>query len=78
MKLSNLIRGIEVLRPFYNDPDGYHAGAEHDVLFMYATDKPLTREAIEALIALGWRQDHWRDVETADDYDQGESWRAFT
>lgn len=43
MNLKNFIEGINTLRPYYEEPDGYHLGAEHDEIYLYATDRPLWR-----------------------------------
>ena len=81
MKLGNLIDGLNVLRPFYNDPDGYHIGAEHDQFYAFKTDKPLTNEATQKMIDLGWFQDY-EYTEGDEDfalrhYDADESWTAY-
>jgi hypothetical protein len=80
MKLSNFMQGLEILRAFYNDPNGYHIGAEHDIFYAYATDKPLTTEALEQLVALGWFQENRSsDGEfRVSDYAPDEAWSAFT
>lgn len=58
MKTKEIIEGLITLMPFYDNPDGFHNGAEHDHFFAYATDKPLTEEAIKKMIELGWHQQH--------------------
>jgi len=61
--------GVSLLRPYYKDPDGYHLGADHDVIYAYATDNPLGGDDVERMRELGWFQEH-------DDYDPEESWWA--
>ena len=81
MKLSKFIAGLTVLRPHYTGEDGYHLGAEHDVIYLYPTDTPLSRDEVAALLALGWMQEN---TERNDDgemevehYDPTEGWRVF-
>jgi hypothetical protein len=79
MKLSNLIDGLTTLRPYYDDQDGYHTGAEHDQIYAYATSRPLTPEDVAKMKELGWFQP---DASPKDDedppYDPEEGWSAFT
>lgn len=82
MKLSDIIKGLQTLAPYYTDPEGYHTAAEHDVLYAYPTDRPLSRPDVEKMVALGWFQE---EVEIpdggdfqADHYDPEEGWAAFT
>jgi len=77
MKLSNFIEGIQLLRPYYEDQDGYHVAAEHDQFYMYPTDKPLPPEAVEQLVKLGWFQPEC-DFKKPEDYKPSEGWSAFT
>lgn len=74
MNLKNLVEGIEILRKHFDNPDGYHLGAEHDQVYIYATDKPLDAENVTALRSLGWFQPDTSE----DDYAPEESWSAFT
>jgi hypothetical protein len=71
MKLSNFLEGVELLRFYYDNPDGYHLEAEHDEIHMHATDKTLPPESVQKLHDLGWWQ------RTAE-YDADEGWGAFT
>jgi hypothetical protein len=80
MKTQNIIEGLIILRSYY-DSDGYNIGAEHDVIYAYATDKPVSEPNLNKLVELGWMQP---DAETGDDedfeakhYDQEESWAAY-
>lgn len=75
MKLNNFIEGLQILQPYYDKPDGYHIGAEHDEFYAYATDKPLTPEHVAKLRELGWFQ---AEVEDGAPYDPAESWSAYT
>lgn len=86
MKLSNFVDGLSTLRPYYNDPDGYHIGAEHDQFWAFQTDKPLPPEVVQQMIELGWFQEYERDDDDKDDgedfalkdYRADESWTAYT
>lgn len=81
MKTKNIVEGLQILMPYYDQPDGYHASAEHDVLSVYPTDKPMSIDDVAKLVCLGWSQDYDdRDYNrsfTTDDYRSSEGWRAF-
>lgn len=80
MRTTNLIEGLQILQKYYDKPDGFHVGAEHDAIYAYATDRPVELEDIKKLIALDWFQEN---VEYEDDdflpehYDPKESWTAY-
>lgn len=76
MKLSNFIDGLLTLKPYYEKPDGFHIGAEHDQFYAYATDRPLSDEDASKMRELGWFQPD-TDGEDAP-YDPAEGWSAFT
>lgn len=79
MKLSELVQGIQILSTYYDDPDGYHVGAEHDVLYLYATDRPLSEEDVKSMLALGWFQESGASSEDEPEaYDAEEAWQSFT
>ena len=81
MKLSNFMQGLEILRGYYANPDGYHIGADHDVFYADKTDKPLRTNDVQKLIDLGWFQEGRTgdsDEMKADQYDPEEGWTAFT
>jgi hypothetical protein len=78
---KNVMSGLKILLKYQGNPDSYHLGAEHDVLYFYPTDKQVCSQDIETLIALGWFQD---DADTGDSddfrsehYDQDLSWVCF-
>ena len=82
MKTKDIIEGLSILEKYRKKPDGYNCGAQHDVLYAYATDKPVKQPDLDRLIELGWRQE---DVDMGEDddfaakhYDPGESWYCFT
>ena len=83
MKLSQLIRGLEILRPHYKNGDGYHIGAEHDQFYAYATDTPLDDHEVAEMKALGWFQPDAPDGEdecnaSTSPYAAEEGWSAWT
>lgn len=82
MKTKNIIEGLQILLPYYDDQDGYHNGAEHDVIYAYATDRPVQPADLARLIELGWFQERV-DYQDGDvgmqviDYNPNESWTAY-
>lgn len=79
MKLNNFIEGLQIFQPYYDNPDGYHIGAEHDQVYVYSTDKPLPEAAVERLVELGWFQPD-SEVEEGfgfKDYRAEEGWSAY-
>jgi hypothetical protein len=56
MRLNDFIEGLTTLRPYYDDLDRHHVGAEHDRIFAYATDRPLPRPDFVKMLGLGWFQ----------------------
>jgi hypothetical protein len=75
MRLSNFIDGLSILRPYYDDPDGFHIGAEHDQFYAYATNKAMTDEDVQKMRDLGWFQP---DQDDAAPYSADDGWSAFT
>lgn len=75
MKLSQFIEGLQILQRYY-DHDNYCLGAEHDQLFLYATNKPLNEYDFNRLIDLGWFQPD-QESKLYDYYDQEKSWSLF-
>lgn len=74
MKLSAFIDGLNILRPHYNDGDGYHIGAEHDQFFAYATKTPLSDAEVARMLELGWFQP---DSKKDTPYSPEDGWSAF-
>ena len=58
MRTHEIVAGMNLLLPYYDKPDGFHTGAEHDQLFMFATSRPLAPEDLAKMIELGWHQEH--------------------
>lgn len=80
MKLQNFIEGLKILQKYFNDPNGYHLGAEHDQIYVYATNNPLSEEDINKLLELGWFQDENDiiDGECDQTYNPESSWSVYT
>lgn len=76
MILSKFIEGLNILKPYYNDGDGYHLGAERDEFYAYKTDNPLSDEDFKKMRSLGWFQTQ-DDGDDSDSYDPEEGWMAF-
>lgn len=74
MNLKNLIEGINILKKYYADPDGYHLSAEHDIIYLDATLNPVSEDDIKTLFGLGWFQEGVSDDEP---YNLYESWCAY-
>lgn len=75
MQLSKFIAGLTILAKYYDDPDGYHIGAEHDQFYAYRTDKPVAPDDVAKLFELDWFQP---DAAEGEGYDPDEGWSAFT
>jgi hypothetical protein len=73
MKLDEFIDGLAILRRYF-DKDGYHIGAEHDIFYVYKTDRPMSFADATAMQELGWHQPEAEDGP----YDPDEGWAAFT
>lgn len=81
MSTKNLIKGLQLLETYRDNEGGYNAGAEHDTIYCYETDRPLNKEDIKKMITLTWHQDvdYSDDCEfQVKDYDPEESWVFYT
>jgi len=81
MTTNDIITGLQTLMPYYDNQNGHHTGAEHDILYAYTTDKPLSKEDIEKMIELGWHQeyddiDYDKDFDVSD-YRADEGWQSY-
>lgn len=65
MPLDKLIEGLQIAQKYYDAPDGYKTCAEHDVLYLYETDKQMSEADEARMKELGWAKNT-------------EGWRAFT
>lgn len=68
--------------PFYERQDGRFTGAKYDVFYAYATFKPLSDEALDKMIELGWHQEYdelnYAEDFSREDYRPDESWFCYT
>ena len=80
MNLNNFTQGILTLSKYYDDSDGYCISAEHDIFYMYATDKPLSSKDVKAMIDYGWLQEEadYEDEFEPKHYMPDEGWAAYT
>ena len=88
MTIGNLIDGASILRQYFEGNDGFHVGAEHDQIFIYATHRPVSKEHVLQLFGMAWFQPDAEgsahDFEDDDEdgkfsaYDPEERWGAFT
>lgn len=81
MEFDKFVEGLTILRKYYDDPSGYHIGAQHDQFYAGATNQPLMDADFVRMKALGWFQPE-QDYDSEDDdaipYDPEDGWSAFT
>ena len=77
MITKNIIAGMQILLPYYKQTDGYHTGADHDVIYAYSTDSPVSPEDIAKLVGMGWFQSGGANSDGGA-YLPDEGWKAFT
>lgn len=78
MNLKKFSDGIAIIQQFYGKPEGHHISAEHDQIFLCATDKPMDDASVLKLRELGWFQDDAVDDGKGDAvYDPNAGWSAF-
>jgi len=77
METSALIEGLIILEKYRHEPNGCNTAADHDIIYVYATDKPVKTEDINRLIELGWEQEFSGSEFTAKDYNPEESWQCY-
>ena len=79
MTTKDFVEGLNLLLPYYDDPEGYCLGADHDIIYIYGTEKPLPKTTIKRLCELGFFQP---EVDCEDDfqpvnYNPEEGWAVF-
>lgn len=78
MNLKNFIAGIEIIKQYYNNQEGYYLRSEYEQFFLYETDRPITPEHVEMLKELDWFQPYAdEDDEGESEYDPNIGWSAF-
>lgn len=71
MKLNDFICGMAIIGKYYND-DGWHIGADYDIIYLYPTDKEMNRGDIQKLLDIGWYQPD----SIKDEYNLSNNWAA--
>lgn len=81
MQLFDFRKGLEILSQHFDNPSGFHIGAEHDAFYVYPTDRQMNPENILKMIELGWFQEHderdYNNSFSLKDYRPTESWCAY-
>lgn len=84
MTMEKFIAGLQIFSKYYTKPDGYHFGAEHDIIYIYATDRPIDNEDdLKKVYELGFHQDEVHEAfDLPDDqkyttYDPEEGWCTY-
>lgn len=75
MRTIDIIEGLTILQKYRTSQQGFDVGAEHDELFAYATDLPLSVDDLARMRELGWRQTNWGNNNR--DYDVSEGWGCY-
>jgi hypothetical protein len=81
MITKNIIEGLIILEKYRDKPDGYNVQAEHDAIYVYPTNQPVSDDDLAQLITLGWFQEDVHYIEdgfSALSYDPDESWACYT
>lgn len=82
MTTDELIKGLQILQPYYDNPGEFNTGTGYDVVYAYPTNKPVSEEDILKMVELDWDQEHdydeGEDELSLSDYRQDESWVFFT
>ena len=80
MQTNGIIEGLTILEKYRDDTNVYNIGAEHDIIYAYATDKPVEEKDLKRLIELGWFQEDCLNSDgefTLDCYSSEEGWCAY-
>ena len=82
MTTDKFIAGLQILQGYFDKLKGFHIGAEHDVVYVYKTDRPVSPEDVAKLVELDWFQEGVNRPEEDDEfepkhYDPEESWTAY-
>lgn len=70
--VNQLLKGISIINSYYSQ-DGYNIDAEHDQIFMAATDAPIIHKDLLMLWDLGWFQENQPEHE----YSIEEGWSIY-
>ena len=72
--IKEIIAGLQVLLPYYKNPDTYNVIAVYEEFLVCTTDTPLSEEDVLLMISLGWHQDCEEEEFSLGSYDQEEFW----
>ena len=88
MRTKHIIEGLTILQKYRTSTDGFDVGAEHDAIYVYATDKRVSETDLTRLIEMGWYQEaqyhEYKDDEETDGsfaakhYSRAEPWTCYT
>lgn len=73
MNLHEFRRGLDVFSMYYADAEGYHLAAEHDQIYLYPSDSPMSEDDVATVKALGWFQEDTPE----DEYSPDDGWSCF-
>lgn len=71
--MKYVIEGLNILCSYYDNPS-YQIGAEHDIIYVYPTDRPLSNEDVAKMIEFGWVQEDYVDEFEVGNYNPEEGW----
>lgn len=79
MELNNFINGLQIFQLYFNKPDGFHIGAEHDQIYVYNTDHPMHADDVARVVAIGWFQPEvpYEDEFLPEMYNPEEGWSCY-
>ena len=77
MNTLNFMTGLSILMKYKTNPDGYNIGADHDIIYVWATEKPVSEIDLARLYDLSWFQNVENDKDGNPIYNIEESWKAF-
>lgn len=69
--LNEILQGLLILKKYFDAGNKYNTGAEHDVFYVYKTDRPLSNSDVKEMKKNNWFQ------EDVDDYDEEEGWMYY-
>jgi hypothetical protein len=73
MTIPELIESLEIFQRYFEGSAPFAISAEHDEIWITATDLPISEQDIKRLRELGWQQPDW----LTDEYDPGATWQHF-
>ena len=75
--INQMIEGLTILSKYYNKyGESYNLGADHDVVYIYQTDRPVSDEDVARLRKMSFFQENV-DHEEGEPYDPREGWMVY-